>query len=76
MPKYEPDEEEARAHRYCLDNNIRISPGGTSVNDRWTVDISLDGRTWNKSPQSYPGDEVWEVFYNYCKFYYGKRKQI
>ena len=74
MPKYEPNEEEQKAHRYCLDNNIRISPGGTSSNDRWTVDISLDGKKWTKSPQKYKSDEVWEVFYNYCLYYFNKRK--
>ena len=72
MPKYNPSEEEHEAHMYCMNNGIMISPGGTQT-DRYTIDINL-GKGWNKSPKTFKSDEVWEVFYNYCLYYFNKRK--
>ena len=71
MPNYNPSKEEKEAHDYCIKNNIKISPGGTHIASRWTVDIYAKGK-WNKSPESYGPKEIWEVFYNYCKYYKNK----
>ena len=74
MPHYSPSEEEYAAHMYCMNNNIRLSPGGINGSDQYTVDISLDGKKWTKSPKKFKSSDVWEVYYNYCLYYYNKRK--
>ena len=74
MPDYVPSEEERAAYMYCMRNNIRISPGGTKDPNEWTIDISLDGKTWNKSPKSYGREEVWKKYYEICAYY--KRKAL
>ena len=73
MPEYIPTEEEYDAYLYCVRNSIRISPGGTNIHNEWTIDIFAKGK-WNKPPKSYGPKEVWEVFYNYCIYYYEKGK--
>ena len=72
MGDYLPNEEERNAYMYCMSNNIRISPGRVMGQNKWTIDIFAKGK-WNKSPDSYGPTEVWEVFYNYCKYYHEKR---
>ena len=73
MPDYIPTKEEYDAYLYCVRNSIRISPGGTNIHNEWTIDIFAKGK-WNKSPDSYGHKEIWEVYYNYCKYYYEKSK--
>ena len=72
MPAYNPTKEEYDAYLYCVRNSIRISPGGTHIHNEWTIDVFAKGK-WNKSPKTFGPKEIWEVFYNYCKYYYDKR---
>ena len=74
MGVYDPTIEEIRARDWCIDNNIKISPGGINGKQEWTVDIDL-GKGYRKSPKSYKKVEVWEVYYNYCKYYYEKKNR-
>lgn len=75
MPDYAATEEQQRAYRYCVRRDIKISPGGVAgVPNQWSIDICLDGRKWTKSPKTFGRDEIWEVFYNYCMYYYAKKK--
>ena len=74
MGIYNPTEEEVIARDWCINNNIKISPGGINGKQEWTVDIDL-GKGYRKSPKSYKKVEVWEVYYNYCKYYYEKKNR-
>ena len=69
MPDYNPTPEELEAYRYCMTNDIRISPGCVYNGTTWAIDIYAKGK-WNRSPKTFGRDEIWEVFYNYCKYYY------
>ena len=71
MGIYNPSDEEVRARDWCIDNNIKISPGGINGKQEWTVDINL-GRGYKKSPKTFKKVEVWEVYYNYCLYYFNK----
>ena len=55
-----------------MNNNIRISPGGVSGKKVWTIDISTDGSTWRKSPDTYKENEVWGAFYKIALWFYKK----
>lgn len=75
MPNYNATREQTTAHHWCCNNNIRISPGGlVKDKDSWTIDISLDGKTWHKSPKTYGREEVWDKYYEICLYYYNKNK--
>ena len=42
MPAYTHNEEELKWYKYCVQNNIRISPYGIqNDNDHWHIAISL-----------------------------------
>ena len=69
---YVPTPEETEAYIHCVRNNIRISPSRVAYGvNKWYISIFAKGK-WNNSPDSYGPKEVWEVFYNYCKYYYVK----
>ena len=74
MGTYDPTPEEKDAYDYCVKNNIRISPRGIHGQNKWYVEVYAKGK-WNRSPEKYGPGEVWEVFYNYCKYYYAKKKE-
>lgn len=74
--EYVPSNEENKAYCWCVNNNIRISPGGMSKDPKhWTIDISLDKETWHKSPKKYKPSELWPKFYEICIYYYNKNKK-
>ncbi len=78
MPHYDISNEEQEAYIYCVSNDIIISPFGDNRNpSRWYVGISYNGKykQVHKSPETYGRDEIWEVVFNYCKFYYDKRSK-
>ena len=77
LPDYIANPEEFKWYKFCLDNEIRISPIG--INDRvgaWKIGISTadDFRKVYYAPHIYDRDTIWPSFYNYCKFYYDKNK--
>ena len=70
---YNPSNEERLWYKYCMDNDIRISPKGTSSGNRWHIDVSLDGIKWHTSPDTYDIEELWVKYYQVCKYYYNKK---
>ena len=72
MGIYNPTDEEVAARDYCMNNNIKISPGGISGKQEWTVDINL-GKGYRKSPTRYDKKDIWPAYYNACLYYYNKR---
>ena len=70
MPNYAPNEEERKYHAYCVSNNIIISPWGIHGDaNHWRIRIGD-----NISPKKFSRDEIWKVYYEYCKYYYDKNE--
>ena len=64
------DNESLEAQRWCIRNNIYISP--IAVNEAtWKIEIINKGNK-NVDPSVYKKTEVWEKLFEYCKFYYKK----
>ena len=61
------------AYRWCVRNNIAISPKAKSPTT-WYVDIKNKGKT-HTSPETYGKTEIWEKIFEYCKFYYDKHRR-
>ena len=74
MGVYNPTDEEVLARDYCINNNIKISPGKVPGKEEWTIDINL-GQGYRKSPKTFKKVEVWEAYYNYCLYYFNKKKE-
>ena len=73
MPDYPATDEERDWHLWCVRNNVRVSPGGVQGDpDVWTIDVSLDGKTWRKSPSKYSREIIWSEYFKVCKYYYDK----
>jgi len=62
-----------KAYRWCVRNNIAISPKAKSTT-AWYVDIKNKGKT-HTSPKTYGKTEIWEKIFEYCKFYYDKHRR-
>lgn len=62
-----------KAYRWCVRNNIAISPKAKSIT-AWYVDIKNKGKT-HTSPETYGKTEIWEKIFEYCKFYYDKHRR-
>ena len=80
LPSYLPNQEEQKWYRYCVHNNIRISPWGIFNDpDNWYININIGpykrGEKQNLSPEPYDRKQIWNKYYEYCKYYYDKRKQ-
>lgn len=75
MPHYNASREEDDAYLYCTRKGIRISPGAVKGGNKWTIDVSLDGLRWHKSPKEYGRENIWEEVYKMCAYYYNKRKK-
>ena len=72
MGFYTYTEEEYEAYKWCIKNNIYISP--LAVNGiRWTITIVNNGKEF-KDPNDYGKVEIWKKLYEYCKYYYDKNK--
>ena len=61
------------AYRWCVRNNIAISPKAKSTT-AWYVDIKNKGKT-HTSPETYGKTEIWKKIFEYCKFYYDKHRR-
>jgi hypothetical protein len=80
MPSYLATPEEEAAYKYCVRNNIRISPKGIQNDpDHWKIEIRMGpykrGERANEAPSIYCRKTVWPEFYRMCKYYYDKRKK-
>lgn len=69
-------EEEFEAMRWCIKNNIIISPlaatSGNGPQNFW-IEISIKGNV-NKSPNTFHAKEVYPQIYKYYKYYYEKHR--
>jgi len=76
MGKHNPNEEEEAARRWCINNNIRISPSavGTGTPTRWILVLDLNGKIVN-GPDQLAKNEVWIKMYEYYMYYYKKSSQ-
>ena len=76
MPDYGPSKEEQLAYMYCVGNNIQVSPQGVlgKLNE-WKVAVCINGGEWHVSPKTYNAKEIWKTYYEFCLYYYNKRKK-
>jgi hypothetical protein len=63
--------EDFKAYRWCINNGIYISPYCKENFVSWYVDIQINGKV-NRSPKYYDARELWEIIFNYYKYYYEK----
>ena len=61
------------AYRWCVKNNIAISPKAYSTT-QWYIDIKNKDRT-HTSPDTYGKTEIWNKIFEYCKYYYDKHRK-
>lgn len=73
MGFYTYTEEEYEAYKWCIKNNIYISPLAMS-SVRWTITITNNGKEF-KDPNSYGKVEIWKKLYQYYKYYYDKYRK-
>ncbi|OUV25957.1 MAG: hypothetical protein CBC57_03605 [Euryarchaeota archaeon TMED97] len=72
-----PTKEQLKWDKYCIENDIRISPWPVSQGlnpEEWRVAVSLgsDYKTIYKTPNTYFADEIWQEVYKTKKYYYDK----
>ena len=77
MPSYNSSLEEETWQKYCIDNNIRISPYGIHQEPgKWKIAIAFGsykkGEKINFSPSVYNKHNIWSEYYQMCKYYYDK----
>ena len=60
-------------YRWCVKNNIAISPKAYSTT-QWYIDIKNKDRT-HTSPDTYGKTEIWKKIFEYCKYYYDKHRK-
>lgn len=65
---YKPQEYEAM--RWCVANNIKISPKANTLSS-WFIEINLNGKI-TVSPDTYKKVEIWKQIFKYYKYYYDK----
>ena len=61
------------AYRWCVRNNIAISPKAYSPT-QWYIDIKNKDKT-HTSPEAYGKTEIWIKIFEYCKYYYDKHRK-
>ena len=76
---YTPNERQALAYMYCIDNDIIISPIAAEqgmMPAKWYVGISTpdDYKKVYKSKFQYDNNQIWEAMYEMCEYYYNKKK--
>jgi len=65
---YKPQEFEAM--KWCVNNNIKISPRAFTLSS-WHIDIDLNGKV-TRSPDVYKKVDIWKQIFKYYKYYYEK----
>ena len=73
------NEEQLKWDKYCISNDIRISPHPTSQGiypEEWRISISFgsDYKKIYKTPTVYTVENIWEEIYDMKRYYYDKRK--
>ena len=73
---FTPTPEQIEWHRYCVNNNIRISPKPTQQGmqpEEWRIEVRLGpykkGEKAFLSPNVYTVDNIWQELYNMKKYY-------
>ena len=61
------------AYRWCVRNQIAISPKAYSPT-QWYIDIKNKDKT-HTSPETYGKTEIWIKIFEYCKYYYDKHRK-
>jgi len=70
MGDYVPKTEEYDAMRWCINNNIKISPKALST-IKWSIIIDIKGKI-NESPEAFGKVVIWQKIFEYYKYYYKK----
>ena len=73
MGTYHQTDDEEKAYRWCIKNNIKISPVCYTYGKSWKIDIIINGKSF-KSPEAYSAVVCWEKMYEYYKYYYDKHE--
>jgi hypothetical protein len=75
-----PLPEHVEYDRYCINNNIRISPKPTTQGmypEEWRIEIRIGpykkGEKAYLSPNAYTAENIHQELYNMKKYYYDKR---
>jgi hypothetical protein len=69
-------EEEFEAMRWCIKNNITISPLAATAGNapqNFYIEINVKGNI-NKSPNTFHAKEVYQQIYKYYSYYYEKHR--
>jgi hypothetical protein len=74
MGNYHASIKEVEACRWCIQNNIFISPKANSSTE-WSLVITINDKD-NISPKSYKKIEIWKEMYNFYIYYYDKYNNI
>tara|TARA_Y100000004_G_scaffold9297_1_gene10194 strand:+ start:1005 stop:1298 length:294 start_codon:yes stop_codon:yes gene_type:complete len=77
MPPHNASNEQMKWQKYCIDNNIRISPYGINNEPgKWKIAIALGpykrGEKIYYAPNVYDKYSIWPEYYKMCKYYYDK----
>ena len=70
MGNYLATDDEIKAQRWCIKNNILIAPFAHDAN-HWWIEITLNGKT-KRSPSYYIKTLIWEKIFEYYVYYYNK----
>ena len=72
--------EQTEYHRYCVNNDIRISPKPTQQGmypEEWRIEVRIGpykkGEKAYLSPNVYTAENIHQELYNMKKYYYDKR---
>jgi hypothetical protein len=71
MGVYVPTEDELKAYKWGIRNNISIAPFALSE-IKWYIDITIKGKT-ARAPDIYPKILIFKKIYEYYKYYYDKK---
>jgi len=71
MGLYVPTKEEETAYKWCIRNNIKISPWARDLQS-WYISVIIGNGKNNVSPEYYERIDIWEKMYEYYKYYYNK----
>ena len=74
MGQYIPTKEEWIACRWCIKNNIKISPWARDLST-WYVSIIINNGKNNVSSEFYERVEIWEKIQEYYMYYYKKHNK-
>ena len=71
MGVYIPTKDEEIAYRWCIRNNIKISPWARDQST-WYISVIIGNGKNNVSPEYYERIEIWKKIQEYYTYYYKK----